>query len=605
MTTRVKKAYLALGFVALAAAAFVAHQSPPLSNEMSIYAGTPSMVWLGCIVAWIVATTCAFTTTGRLRSLALGLGTSTVVVVVGLPLIRDYRFLGTGDTLTHLGWARAMMNGQLQPDRLLYPAIHSVAVEFSLATGGTLEATMLFVTMILYALCFLLGIPLLTRTLTESKYGVVFGAVSAWLLLPVNNLQSYLMPFPTTQAIFLATVVMFVTLAYVRRGDGDDGMRFGSPFGALLSLLVVGVVLVHPQQAVNIVVLLGGFAAVQYAASRYRSGHLVTHHRPVYSQFGIAALVFLLWVVPRPRFQAAVTGMSAGLMDGFFTGGLSEQASQSGNSLTQIGGSMPEIFAKLFFVSCIYIGLSALVVLAYWLRRRSDDEVGAVVTYFGVAALPLSLLFGLYYLATPTMAFRQLGFLMTIATLLGAVELSRLVDRFETRFSPPGVRAITATAVAAVLLLSVLVVFPSPFIYKTTGHVSDERFNGYATAIDYHAEGEPITGIRGGVPRWGHATNGLASGEVAGVPYDGGDINTTYFNSSRLGAGHQQDTYAVITEAEYEREVSLWNGLRYTEEGFQSIPRQSGVDRVMSNSEFKLYEVNGTAPASTSPEATA
>jgi hypothetical protein len=112
---------------------------------------------------------------------------------------------------------------------------------------------------VLFTICFLIGIPLLARSLSESKYGVVLGAVSAWLLLPINNLSSYLMPFPTTQAIFFATLVLFGVLAYVRRGDGDDAMALGSPFGVLLTILVAGILLVHPQQTVNIVVLLGAF----------------------------------------------------------------------------------------------------------------------------------------------------------------------------------------------------------------------------------------------------------------------------------------------------------------------------------------------------------
>ncbi|MFC6724373.1 hypothetical protein ACFQE1_08305 [Halobium palmae] len=598
MSTRVKKGYLALGFVALAAAAFVAHQSPATSHELSIYAGTPSMVWLGCIVAWVVATTCAFTTVGRLRSLALALGTGAVVLVASLPLIRNYRFLGTADSLTHLGWSKAIMSGQLEPNRLIYPGIHSISSELSLATGASLRWTLMF-TVVLFTFSFLLGVPLLTRSLTQSRYGVVLGAISAWLLLPINNLASYMMPFPTSQAIFYAAIVMFAMLAYTRRGDGDDALPFGSPFGGLLTVLVAGVLLVHPQQTVNIVVILGSFAAVQFLVSRYKPDHIISHHRPVYSQFGIAALLFVLWVVPRPRFQAAVTGMSAGLLDGFFTGGLSEQAQTTGASLTEIGGSVPEIFAKLFLVSSIYIGLSALVVLAYLLRRRGDDEIGSVVTYFAASAIPLSVLFGLYYLATPTMAFRQLGFLMAVATLLGAVELSRLVSRFEHRFSPPGVRAVTATAVAAVLLLSVIIVFPSPFIYKSTGHVTDQQFSGYELTFDHRAEDVPIAGIRGGTRRWAHATYGVNTSSVERVPYDAGSINTTYFDSSRLGAGYDNDVYMTVTDADYQREVVLWHGIRYSERGFESLPRQTGVDHVATNQEFDLYYVNGTAPNAT------
>jgi hypothetical protein len=97
--------------------------------------------------------------------------------------------------------------------------------------------------------------------------------------------------------------------------------------------------------------------------------------------------------------------------------------------------------------------------------------------------------------------------------------------------------------------------------------------------------------------RWGHAINGLPDNEVAGVPYEAGAVDTAAFNSSRMGANFDQDTYVAVGTSDYQREVVLWNELRYSNQGFATIPQQEGVDRVVSNGQFDLYYVSGNETA--------
>jgi len=46
------------------------------------------------------------------------------------------------------------------------------------------------------------------------------------------------------------------------------------------------------------------------------------------------------------------------------------------------------------------------------------------------------------------------------------------------------------------------------------------------------------------------------------------------------------------TTADYDREVRLFDELRYTERGFQQLEQSTEIDRVHSNGEFRLYLID-------------
>src|SRR6056297_312864 len=107
---------LAAGFLALAAAALVAHRNPATGYEQSVYAGTQTVVWIGIEVAFAVALTVALLAgAGRIRGAAVALGVGTTTLLAGLPVVRGYHFYGGADSLTHLGWTRELLAGELSP----------------------------------------------------------------------------------------------------------------------------------------------------------------------------------------------------------------------------------------------------------------------------------------------------------------------------------------------------------------------------------------------------------------------------------------------------------------------------------------------------------
>lgn len=97
-----------VGCLALFTALVVANRTPASGYELSIYQSTPTLVWIGLGIALAVAVLVGLTAPRdtRTHDSALLLGGSAALAIVALPILRGYTFLGGGDSLSHVGWAR-------------------------------------------------------------------------------------------------------------------------------------------------------------------------------------------------------------------------------------------------------------------------------------------------------------------------------------------------------------------------------------------------------------------------------------------------------------------------------------------------------------------
>jgi hypothetical protein len=594
MTRNTKKSILAVGYLCLAAAAVVAHQSPATQYELSLYAGTPLLVWVFLAGAYVVSLTLGTMGSDRIQDVALILGTAATVLLVGLPLARGYRFLGAGDSLTHLGWAKSIAAGSLSPMELLYPAIHTSSVAIGEVTGVTLERGFLLVT-VLFTLVYLLFVPAVVRRIVTTRWSLAVATVSGWLLLPINDISVYLMPFPTMQAISFAPLVLFGMVLYMERNENAKPRVFGRSSSTLLFLLLgVVLLLVHPQQMVNLVLLLFAVAGTQLLFRRYEPDHVIANHRSVLAPAVVLAGLLAVWMQTHPRTGSALSGAVNALYE-FSFGGTTQTVAQRGVSLAELGSGLLPIFLKLFAVSAVYMLLSASAIAGVWLFRSVSQRTESAIAYLSAAVIPLTVLFGVYFVATPTMAFRQLGFGMVVATILGAIELSRLFKNAEHELPAPRVQTVAAGVLAVLVLFAAVTVFPSPYVLKTSGHVTDQQLDGHQAVFEYQTEPSTVVGVRGGPERYAHAVNGLDDPVNLNVESVGGEVPEESFVAGNLSTVYEEDTYVVVTQADYERETKLYRGFRYPERGFERLDQQPGVNKVVDNGGLRLYQINETA----------
>lgn len=594
VSTRTRSLVLSGGFIAAGLGILVAHGEPARGYETSIYAATPWLTWALFGIALLLALVAGlFWSTTWQRYLAIGLGSTTMTAIVMLPLIRGYRYLGHADSLTHLGWAKDMLNGVIGPFNLFYPGLHSWALSIASLSGLSLTRAFLVMVGALFV-AFLVFVPLTVRAVTEDEDAIILSAIAAWLVMPMNQIATTLLPHTNSLTLLFVPVLIFAFVIYVRRTGSPRVARITTQSGLLLPILGAGLILFHPQHALNVIVLFIAVSMVQLLGGRWRIPEIGSSHRALYVQTGLLMVLFAVWIGTHTVFQRAL----AATLNGLFSAevGATSTVAQRGTSLTDIGASLPEVFAKLFLVSAVFGLLVAWFAAAVFTDRVTvRQETRRFVTYLTAGFLPLSAIFLIYFAGTPKMSFRQLGFLYVLVTLASGVAIVHAGSTV-TRFRGTDGRTVQFAVVivlAASLLLTVATMFPSPFIYSASSQVTDQQLAGYELAFDHRDGTVPYAAMRSIVGRYGDSAYGSVAN--AGTDYDGsgeGFVDAEAFSSGRLEEGYtERPYYLVVTEYDVERQVVVYKELHYTRGGLEALDAQPSVDLAQSNGEVELYVV--------------
>ncbi|MHB9288003.1 hypothetical protein ACKVMT_13290 [Halobacteriales archaeon Cl-PHB] len=579
---------LGLGFLLVAAAVLLARRAPATGYERSIYASTPGLVWGLLSVALFVAVSVAvYRNTDRAVALALGLGGLAVTVVSALPIIRGYHFLGAADSLTHLGWTKDLATGVLDPSTLFYPAYHSLSLGLGRLLGIPLNHALLLAMVALFV-PFLVFVPLTVRLVTGEPRAAAFAGIASWMVMPVNNVATYMVPHTNSLALFFAPVVLLATVAYLRQAGGSTH-RGVTPVGALLGVLLAAYVILHLQHAVNLLLVFGAICGVQFVYRRYRSDHPVAQHRPLYAPTAFLGFLVAGWVATHDTATRAAEITFENLLSGDV--GAAAEIGQRSASLLTIGAGLTELFVKLFLVSAVFAAITGVYMLLA--DRNAIDvyrERRALVRYAIVALVPLTALFVVYAVGTPKMAFRQLGFIFVVVTVVSGLALAWTFDRLDS-LTVVG-RPAVAVFLTMCLLVSLMAVFPSPFIYRSSPGVSEQSVSGYETAFDHRDPGIPLASLATEPTRFANGIYGTttsASMDVSG----GGDgvVNASMVNRGSPAAYPADRYYLALTDADVETELVVYEQLNYDRESLQAFRSSTHSDRVLANGGYELYLV--------------
>ncbi|THE62765.1 MFS transporter [Salinadaptatus halalkaliphilus] len=599
-----RKLALAIGFLAVAASALLAHASPATGYEISIYAMTPSGVWAGLFVAMAVALAVAFVPAPDdrygTRAIALVLGGSGMIVFAGLPIIRGYHYFGHHDSLTHLGWARAISEGTITPFDLFYPAIHTVTVVLNTVLELPLTRALLVVVLV-SMLVFCLFVPLTVGTITDDRQAVLVATFSSFLLLPITTISMYLSAHAMSQAVLFSALLVYCFVTYLRT---DRSVGTVSAIGLAFALVSVAAVVYHPQLVAHLIVVFLGICAVQFLARRVARNGQIADQTPVYGHSLFLVALFLIWTADDGFFLETVEYFLSSVVEFLLGmgGTAGDTIATQGASLTAVGGSLPEIFLKLFATHLVFTLLVGALALGLVVARHSAwlSSVRAETTYFLVALAALGPVFVAYFFASgSSMYFRVFGLMMVFVTILGSIAIAGLVARLSRRpidddsGRPTDAgrtvsgHPLLAVAFALLLVVSLAAVFPSPYTYTPSPHVSEQTMHGYDSAFAAQDDDVDFLGLRDGPNRFDDAVNGNAERSWRHIDIEAEDLR------DGLPDAYDEDRYLAVTQKDYEREVVAYHELRYSEGELESIGAEPGVDRIQSNGEFDLYYVHG------------
>lgn len=617
-TTRMTMLALIVGYLGLFVGILAAHATPASGYELSLYSATPATTWIGLGIALGVAVWVILTSSHTTRGLDAGrlLAGSATLAVFTLPVIRGYEFYGAGDALSHIGWARELATGTLPPGDLLYPGIHSITVATSSVAGVPLTQANMYVVQLLFPLVFLLFVPLTIVLVTGTRRALGVGLLVAILFTPINNVSVHPIAHPASQTILLVPFVLYLVLRYVTHGGPPAGSRASpasrtarsgvraqallgldsSAIGILLALTSAAVVLLHPQQALNVALCFAAVTALQFGASRWLSDGTIASHRPLHIQTGIVILAFLAWA---PRFERArgfaIYTTESILGQGATTGVVSGKSA----SITTIGGSLPVLFLKLFLPALICTLLAGALVFYVLLGKLDDEETAARVRYLAMVLVPMFAVFLVVFAADAgDQYFRYQGFIMVPVTILAGVALFRGGDWLGSRTSPRV--AIVSIFVLFIVLTPVSMVsaHASPYMYQPTQHVPQNQLDGYFSSFEHRDDDVAFVGIRGGPRRYVDYHYGTQRGRTT-LEFPGyrAGLEEAVFRNASYQRALDEPRYLPIARSTYEKEVRLYRGFRYPESGFRALEQTPGVNRVRSNDGFDLYYITGTRAA--------
>ena len=607
---------LVVGFVSFSIALLSAHLNPATGYEVSIYGalhgvgGTPFLYWIAVGLALTVSVIVAFAAPeNHVRSIGYGLGVLSFMSVVMLPLIRGWHYHGGSDALSHLGGTREFAYGVNVITNSQYPFLHTATVFISGVTGVELNRTFLMVVPS-FVLIFVLFSALTARLFSNDRWVLGAGVFSGMLLLPINHISGDLTPQPSSQAMLYVTFALFLLVFVMTERDRRASV--------LLILVTLTVVMLHPLHAASLILLLVTIGGVQLLHSSFRRSKSFLPKMPVYLQASLLVLFFWVWVqaIIAERFERNFSRMIGSMFVDTETAGTVQSRTLS---LEALGGSLEEMFLKMFLVSAVFcvicailMGASVTTAFFGWSRRlRSlarpisfqSPVANAVLGYWTLGFTAASVLFLIYLFGGISDQYmRHYGFLMASVTIIGAIAVGQILKLLSDRFSVGKAKPIAIVFVVACLLMTLPVAFSSPYIYQDSHHISEESMEGHTTAFEITDEEALHTSVRRGVHRYQDA---LLRGYDTDRSYEEDYVTDSvpnHFANDEIGANeteNQRDlhgfyddpAYLYVKEKDRDFETKVLDGLRWSEEDFAYLEQEPGINRVQDNGGFTLYAV--------------
>lgn len=592
-----EKTAIVISFSAIGIGVSAAYLSPARGYELSIYRATPVMFWVGIAIAMGIAIVGSLYFDGVYRRTAAIMGgVLSVVLVVLLPYIRSYWYLGRFDALSHLATTETIMQSGEIPRVLIYPAMHILGIVFTVTTNLSTPRA-LGILPAVFVVLFIILIPINVKLLVKDSNPFI-SFLPPFLLFPIITINNpVLQPIPTTLAVLFLPLPLYLLLRDLSR----QSRRFAIP----LVLSFVTLVFLHPQYASAFLIFLISILIVQLI-SRFFWPPLVSDMTKLAVIPTITlGVVLIRWAALKPTFQGAVRKLFTLLLEGPQLG---QEVGSKGAKLQRVGGGIVEIFLKLFFVEFLF-ALFAGGVMLYSLYRwlfGTRTQRRSVLIVVGVSLVPTSSIFLAYvFVGLPNQYFRYLSYIFVFVTIFVAIGFHSVRHRADSRFSLPGFRQTLALVFVCSVLLSTLAWYPSPYIYKPSNSVPEQHIQGFTKTFKNNAT--PLAAVGGSVRRFEEAAYGRAGNpRVERKFFQFRGRKTTrvpwHFANQSLHRRLEDKTYLTVTSTSRRMYIDLYDGIHYSSADFEYLETSPAIAKVQSNNEYSLYliypESTGGTPRS-------
>ncbi|NGM71400.1 hypothetical protein G6M89_20790 [Natronolimnobius sp. AArcel1] len=614
VSSQLAKIAVSISALCLAGGAFIARSFPATAYELSILSSSPASMWILLTGSIIIATVVSLHAPSEwVRYISIGVGTLAIASVSAVPLLRNYHFQGFFDSLQHLGSVKDIGIGLFTLDTL-YPGLHLFAFSLGEITGLSPERVLLL-TVPIFVIVYVTGVVFAVRSVDANQHTLAISAAVSYLLLVIMTVRlPHLQPIPTVVALlYLPFAVGFLSNLL---------QRPNTRYAALLSVGAIILILLHPQHAL---VFIGGLLLIGLAGSlaSHAPEPIPDSIRPSKSDITVRAVILPLtlssvilawWLSSLENFGAAVANVVLGAYRAL---GFVPDDTQGGR-LDEVGGTTFETVMRVFPAHIIFALTTTLVLAAviYRLHQRRETPTDPIILYLSIMIVPAFGLFAVFaVVGRLEQALRYIGFVFVIGTLISSVGLAQTTRRISNHRPQ-----LASIALAALLILSLIAMVPGlyqdPYTFQPNPHVTQGTMEGYDWMAEYETDTMQVATVssqfyrfRGGAI--GNDVSDYGTSEYVDVqsltaPPDEDRVDHPFeaytpfnFANQSLGTHYEKTTYVTVNENDRQRNVDLWDGVRYSENDFAYLDQSQYISRTYTNDEFNLYRVEPTDDDST------
>jgi hypothetical protein len=605
-------------FLFILAAVILITQNPATGYELSIYSATPSSIWALLIIAiiggtGIVVYQAAAGNTGKgywwqTGLLLILLGS---LIIILLPTLRGYAFLGRGDHLTYLGQVKDIVQtGSLTPGDI-HPVITTVISELCIILNISPTDIMPFVGPLFYLL-FVLFTFLLCQEVLPKTAAILATAASCILIA-----GSYDHVFAMGMAFLTFPLVFYLYFKYQKRRSFS------------CAILVVGLIILmtffHPMPSLllTVALVIMELSKLLYGkwytgGNSYASPPLAWWQRISLTLPAISLIVNMLWIWSHWAIWEHRVSTVASQFHGVFSQVPVTQMAQESFTTLGLGPlAVLDVFIKLYGHIFVYAVLSLIAVIIVARNRTAsadDKDKRGLFLYscFFLFAAALCLIDYVKPLTTLSSG-RAIYLIVVLFPPLVGLTLYRIILKSsgnKGRNEKPHGSKLARSLAAVVLigfcfLVGILGTYRSPLIHQPNLHVTHAEFAGMKWLVE---RGSPEVWVTGPnyTPkprRFASALEGTSWGwQATNYPQWAGSDVADHFNYTRyqtLGESLAADSYMPLGDYITRLYTELWKpeiypGMpEFSQEDFARLKSDPSLDLLYTNGDMDIWYVQG------------
>ena len=584
------KILLSVGLIFISTSGMLLFYSPISGYEISIYDSTPAIVWsllffaIGC---GIILVFYFVWSEKRIHRIYWLLSIALIIIarleLLYIPYLRGYITL-RGDNMSHIGYIVDILKYSYIGDNS-YPVTHILCSEISLITSMPPISFINYMTA-LFSVFFVFSIYLLLKTTSvERKEQFLAFVVAGGILFDHYNV--YVMP--NGWSLFFLPFTLYVALQSMRC----------KVYSVIFVLLLVFSVFFHPLTYLMTIAILMLCTISHYVLRNSRflidvfdASYIRSFIIPI-----ILSVILFTWHIL--SYQKFVPNIRL-LWEAITSGGGTVPIAQMGNTLNKINFDLldfiellikingDEIIYLLFLISALYL------LMRRHIKNRSKICVNEAV--FIAIPILLGVTFAVYLLnLVPGLdsigSARLLSFTIILTPLSAAFVLNNYV------LCKNKIMAIACVIlILTASLLSILSLYPSPYMFRANPGVTNMDMSGMEWAVDSKGGDYQYVTILSPITRFADAILGIHATRIEFGKKDPAIIDHFgYNNSTCLGQYYDETTYFPATQMDqiiYDIVPTYSAVGRFNYYDFINLNQDLTVDRLYHNGESFVCAIN-------------